>query len=120
MQPHDTPSRSRIGGASNYVIAIVLLVAMIGGLAWVAQYLPSRTKNTQVEDPTKDSNKKPLVSFNSVVAQWGDKKADREGYEKAKKVLQAAYIAARDIISVKSDENERLKALQDFRNYTIH
>jgi hypothetical protein len=52
--------------------------------------------------------------------QWGDKKADREGYEKAKKVLQAAYIAARDIISVKSDENERLKALQDFRNYTIH
>ena len=51
---------------------------------------------------------------------WGDKKADEEGFKKAADDLETAYTSSRDIIAVKSDENERLKALQDFRNYTIH
>lgn len=51
--------------------------------------------------------------------QWGNKKPDQEGFAKASSTLATAYTAAEDIIAL-SDNAARLKALQDFRSYTIH
>jgi len=47
MQPHEisTPRpKSSTNAMLRYAIALVLLVGIVGGIAWVVQYLPSRAK----------------------------------------------------------------------------
>ena len=50
------------------VLPLVLLVAVIGGVAWVAQYLPSIVKNRKA--PTPPPEMKVLLSFPRYIAQW--------------------------------------------------
>ncbi len=58
--------QSRRGDVSRSVISIVLLMAIIGGLAWVVQYLPS-IKRTGGPIPNTD---KPLLLVTPKVAIW--------------------------------------------------
>lgn len=49
---------------------------------------------------------------------WGTEKPDNEGYRIAKVALTKAKQAAEDIIMVKTDEDVRLQALNDFQSWT--
>ena len=79
MQPHDLPTPSappqpapppKKSNYGRYAMSLVLLVVVIGSVTWVVQYLPSRGPK-KIELPTDD--KKPLLAFSSVVANWGNK-----------------------------------------------
>ena len=52
----------------SYVIPIVALVLVVGGLAWVAQYLPNTKKGVVRPDPPPADKK--LVSFTLTTAEW--------------------------------------------------
>jgi hypothetical protein len=73
MQPNETTSKP--AGKSNfsrYVIPLVALVVIVGGIAWVAQYLPSWNKKGEVPPPPP----KNLVDFRFRVALWQKKRDD--------------------------------------------
>ena len=59
----------------RYAVALVLLVAIVGGIAWVAQYLPNRFK--KIDNPPPPSNNK-LVEFPRTIALWGEPPAPGE------------------------------------------
>ena len=70
MQPQDlsTPTPKK-GNYARNAMSLLLMVAVIGGLAWVAQYLNSwRITADKPAPPTDD---KPLMVFARQVAQWG-------------------------------------------------
>jgi hypothetical protein len=51
--------------------------------------------------------------------EWGDKPVDLKAYETAESKLKAAIQVARDVVQVKTDEDVRLKALQDFEAFVV-
>src|SRR6266851_8337 len=72
MQPHDlsTPTGSKPPSKSaltRSALTLVLLVLVVGGIAWVVQYLPSR--GVKVDQPPAPVGKK-LLAFRSTVALW--------------------------------------------------
>lgn len=81
-----------------------------------------KTGNYRIETPYKDevyeSGNKNFYFPGSF--QWGKEGYDQKAYGKALTVLETAYQTAKDIVNIKTDEHERLKALQDFESYTIH
>ena len=68
-----TPPRS---SALRYALALTLLVAAIGGIAWVAQFLPSWNKKK--ERPGPPPPVAALLNFPRTVAQWDNKKPEDE------------------------------------------
>jgi hypothetical protein len=73
MQPNDPtpttkPKPAPRSSVLRYVLPLVLLVAVIGGVAWVAQYLPSIVKNRKPPPPPEPM--KVLLSFPRYIAQW--------------------------------------------------
>src|SRR6266516_4542982 len=81
-----SPNKSNF---TRYLLPLALLVAMIGGLAWVAQQLPRWTKD-RPHGPTQTGGKAPL-EFVRKVAQWGpkpdplvDEKFEPKDYEPGK------------------------------------
>src|ERR1043165_3671335 len=69
----------------SYLIPIVALVAVVGGVAWLVQYLP-RTKDSP-DDPKPETEKK-LLEFTRTVAEW-EKRDDTKlnpGWERWKYV----------------------------------
>jgi hypothetical protein len=81
MQPHDPststdPKPPAKSAASRYALALVLMVLIVGAIAWVAQYLPSSAKPKVVAPPPASGKK--LVAFTRIFAQWGDKKDDEQ------------------------------------------
>jgi hypothetical protein len=72
MSQHDplksNPSASSKGGFTRYLLPLALLVATIGGIAWVAQQLP-KWKDTK-SAPTGPRTK-ALLEFTRKAAQWG-------------------------------------------------
>jgi hypothetical protein len=88
MLPSDSTSArpARRGGASHYVISLVALVAIIGVIAWVVQYLPSIKRGTN-PNGNKD---KPLLAFMPKTAIWPkDNSAEKKDADPARKELDA-------------------------------
>jgi hypothetical protein len=63
----------RRGGVSRYVVTIVLLVLVIAGIAWVAQYLPSVSRTKAPPEPPRER----LLAFTPEVAVWRTEKMIR-------------------------------------------
>lgn len=78
----------------NYVIPIVALVLVVGGLAWVAQYLPNTKKETVRSDPAPTGKK--LVAFTLVTAQWEKTPANESKDDKQKPELNSKYVETGD------------------------
>jgi len=57
----------RRGSVVRYALSLILLVAIIGGIAWVAQYLPTMVKPKEV---VQTPDVKPSLEFVRYVAQW--------------------------------------------------
>jgi hypothetical protein len=51
---------------------------------------------------------------------WGKDKPDRKAYEAELAAIDVAHIAAKDVISIMTDEKARLAAVQDFKAQTFH
>ena len=83
MAAHD-PSKHpgapprRKSAVLRYIVSLVLLVVIIGGIAWVGQYLPSWKKAPPLNQQTEG---KTLLQFTRVVAQWGPKPDLEPGVE---------------------------------------
>jgi hypothetical protein len=137
MQPNQTSSKPSKSALSRYIIPLIALVAIVGGLAWVAQYLPSwnKSKDDLLPGPNKD-----LVEFRFRQARW-EKKPDDKTAEPAdpsrdvesgskghydfpfKNVLGqdleiVGFVSTCDCSTVKvcivpTEEWDRLKAVQD-------
>jgi hypothetical protein len=84
MQPHDmsTPTGSKPPSknpaprsvlTAAFVSTLVLVVLMVGFMAWVIQYLPSRGKNVSVPPPPPQG--KILLAFERPDALWRNKPA---------------------------------------------
>lgn len=50
---------------------------------------------------------------------WGEK-PDTDGFKDAREKLNEAYYSTVDLVKIKTDEDTRLKALQDFQSSTFH
>src|SRR5437868_2446941 len=61
---------TRPGNIGRNVVGVLLLVAIIGGFAWIAQYLPSWTKKPENPNPVIDPSEKPALVFTRAIAQW--------------------------------------------------
>jgi hypothetical protein len=78
MQPNDLPTStgSKPPSKKNLTrsaLTLVVLVVIVGGIAWVVQYLPSRGRPVQ---PAKDpSTGKKVLAFERPVAVWRKKPA---------------------------------------------
>ena len=73
MQPYDRTTKNT---ALRYGLTLGLLVLMVGGIAWVIQYLPSRGPKVA---PTKvEATDKKLLAFVRDVAQWGTKAEEED------------------------------------------
>jgi hypothetical protein len=74
MQPHNsappTGSKPSKTNTLRYVVAVALLVLIVGGVAWVVQYLPGRQKRVDIKVPLPE---KKLLTFERPIAQWGEK-----------------------------------------------
>lgn len=66
----------------RYAVSLVLLVLIIGGIAWVTQYLPRWTKTKPASPAPGASNANKLLKFERDVAQWSNVKRDSEAPEK--------------------------------------
>src|SRR4051812_40445838 len=86
MQASDRiPSNSRASTKNavlRYGLTLALLILIVGGIAWVIQYLPSRGSRTSAAKV--DATDKRLLVFVRDVAQWGTKE-DEEGKQNAPK-----------------------------------
>lgn len=78
MLQHHRSIYVRKGAASRYIVAVVLLIAVIAGIAWVAQYLPSVRP---AKDKPNPSPEKTLLTFTPRMAVWtneAEKKGDND------------------------------------------
>lgn len=66
---------------------------------------------------TDETSEDELYPYWKEYFKWGTEKADHEGYRTAKEALGKAKQAAEDIIMVKTDEDARLQALNDFQSW---
>ena len=74
MPPHDQPTtsaRPHKGTFSRHVLPLILLVAIVGGVAWVAQNLPRWQQPKKINVEENGSREKPSLEFIRVLAQWG-------------------------------------------------
>ncbi len=75
MQPDTSSSTTKSpprSSALRYALALALLVAAIGGIAWIAQFLPSWNKpKPNVPTPVAAT---PLLEFPRWIAQWDNQK----------------------------------------------
>lgn len=74
MPPRETLSSSagprspQKGFFSRFVLPLILLMLIVGGIAWVAQYLPNtRTIEKKTSSAVRD---KPLIAFERQLASW--------------------------------------------------
>src|SRR5436305_10887958 len=58
----------RTGIFTRYLIPLVLLVAIIGGIAWLAQYLPRWTR--PAPKPPVDQIETRIVTFSRPLVRW--------------------------------------------------
>ena len=79
---HSFPAERRRAFVSRPLIAIIALVFIIGGIAWVVQYLPSFNKPKKDDD--RQFSDKPLLEFTPRSAVWKDQVADPEKKEEKK------------------------------------
>jgi hypothetical protein len=86
MQASDRiPSNSRASTKNavlRYGLTLALLILIVGGIAWVIQYLPSRGLKTPAAKV--DATDKRLLVFVRDVAQWGTRE-DEEGKQNSPK-----------------------------------
>ena len=83
MEPQPTvkPAGSKPPAKNNtlrYAITLVLVVAVVGGIAWVIQYLPSRGQKPPPADPSA-AKKKMLAFERGGIAEWGTVIEDADG-----------------------------------------
>ncbi len=80
MQPIDKPTSAGPKPSRNpalrYLVALALLVAIVGGIAWVTQYMPGWRPPQPTPPPPVKAKK--MLAFVREVAQWGDKKDDED------------------------------------------
>lgn len=62
-----TSPAAKAGSLARYAVSLALLVAIIGGIAWVVQYLP---RWQSVAKPAPPAREKELVQFVTKVAIW--------------------------------------------------
>jgi hypothetical protein len=70
----------------RYAVSLLLLIAVIGGIAWVVQYLPSLSKKTPPPPPPPPAAK--LLEFPRWIAQWDNRKPE----EKPEVAAQETYL----------------------------
>ena len=73
MQPYDRTAKN---AALRYGLTLGLLMLIVGGIAWMVQYLPSR--GPQVSPNKVEATDKKLLTFVRDVAQWGTKAEDED------------------------------------------
>lgn len=74
MQSHDRSAPTSLTPRSKnktlrYVFALVLLMLIVGGIAWVIQYLPGRETKPHLNGPLPE---KKLLVFERNVARWAE------------------------------------------------
>jgi hypothetical protein len=79
--PLNETSSPRKSGFLGYAIALALLVAIVGGIAWLAQNLSSWRSTVPPAKIQRGAALK-LVEFTSVIAQWSNQKKETEVLEK--------------------------------------
>lgn len=73
MQPHEPARAGNIptakSSASRYVVSLIVLLVIVGGIAWLVQYLPSSDKKPT---PSAPRPIKKLLDFPETLARWRD------------------------------------------------
>src|SRR5262245_16230506 len=64
---------SRPGNYTRYAVSLILLIAIIGGIAYIAQQLPQWRPDPKKDLPQPQISGKSLLGFARFVAQWSNK-----------------------------------------------
>lgn len=67
MQPRDTSRPAAKASTARYVMVVLVLMAIVAGLAWVMQYLPGRGPKTN-QNPR--AVEKKLLAFPRPIVRW--------------------------------------------------
>ncbi len=82
MPPPAGSQAPRKSSFMRYAVSLALIVVVIGGIAWVAQFLPRWTQ-TRTVTPRGNTGAKTLLEFARTMAQWSEKPPEPDSKEVA-------------------------------------
>jgi hypothetical protein len=90
MSPHDiTAGPKPRSSTGKYVVSVTLLVLVVGGIAWIAQYLPA-WRSQDILPPPPPTTK--LITFPREIASWHAETKSKEKTNPTEPTDQFTYI----------------------------